>query len=208
MLMPNLCPAKGEFDAAGRGDQDAWPALQGEALRRRDTVTNVCCCRNSGKYLLAASISHFDPKQTCGKFRGVALARGCGALVRLRTSATSCFGDRGHRQTAAKLRATPQELSDRFTATNFPTNISPVGFPQLTRTTLLDKRAEMQAPFGSDAQRGTQQQSPVRCCTRAQKSTNANVRKSLSNPFRKRGIERDPKIRTMHEQDLASQMCM
>jgi hypothetical protein len=132
--------------------------------------------------------------------------RGCCGLVRLGTSATSCFGDSGHRQTAAKLRATPQELSERFTATNFPTNISPVGFPQLTRTTLLDKHAEMQAPFGSDAQRGTQQQSPVRCCTRAQKSTNANVRKSLSKPFCKRGIECDPKIRAMHEPRIASQV--
>jgi hypothetical protein len=41
---------------------------------------------------------------------------------------------------------------------------------------------------------------------RAQKSTNANVRKSLSRPFCKRGIERDPKIHAMHEPRTTSQV--
>jgi hypothetical protein len=37
---------------------------QGEALRLRDAVTIFCCWRNSGKHLLAARISHFDPEPT------------------------------------------------------------------------------------------------------------------------------------------------
>jgi hypothetical protein len=59
---PNGKHATEGLNPSGHVNRDACRHLQGQKIRLRHALTNVCCRENSGKHLLVGRISPFGPE--------------------------------------------------------------------------------------------------------------------------------------------------